>query len=268
LDVSEINKLLEEAGHEQKPYFGKRTISASIVGAECDAEIALKFRSFPQREPGPKATRIFKLGHLIEPLVIDYLIAAGIPVIPFADRNGYKQFTWTDYHGHAKVKVDGLIKWHDKPTEILEVKSAKESSYSGMRDAGIKVANPKYYAQAQMAMGLSGYKSVLMVVYCKNTSQLFSERLEFDEEYWAFLKVKIERILEGGAQKITKKEGDFRCMFCDVAGACWKAERPAIRHCHHCVFAHPDVGQKWWCMKHDQFAHAICDDFAFFEPQT
>lgn len=266
MDIKAIQKALDAQGRESKPYFGKRTVSASIVGTDCDAEIALKFRSFPQKDVPPQTRRIFELGHAVEPMVIAHLKGAGVPVIPFADARGYKQFTWLSYHGHAKVKVDGIIDWEDRPKEILEAKSAKESSFNGMKAMGIKEANPKYYAQAQMAMGLSGIRSVLMVVYCKDNSAYHAERIEFDEEAWALIKLKIERVLDGSARKLTKSEKDFRCMFCDVAGACWRSERPAERHCHHCAFAYPDVDQKWWCLKHERFAEAVCEDFAYYEP--
>lgn len=254
--------------HEpEKPWTGQRTISASMVGDPCDAKVALKFRSFPTSPPTAKLDRTFRLGHVIEDLVIKDLKGAGWPVRHTDPANFDKQIRFTGWHGHVKCYVDGIIEWDNTLEEVLEIKSANDRSFKEMEKKTIPVAKPGYYDQATMAMGLSGLPSCVFVIFNKNTSEYLCERIMFDAERWEMLKIKIDRILQGDVEKISDDKDKWPCIFCEVKASCWEGLLPESPECHHCMFSYPDASKGFYCLRHEKPCTSVCDDFTPFKPR-
>jgi hypothetical protein len=262
---------LDRVTTRKNEFFGKRTISAGIVGDECDAKIALKFRSMPSVPATPKLNRMFDLGHDLEDRVLSYI---GDAVKNLGGTVAFRNFAGDQWqfrgrHDHLKVKVDGLIEWPEVD-ELLEIKSASQSRFNAMEKKGVLKAEQKYWDQAQMAMALSGIASMKFVVYCKNTSRLYVEDIKFDPDRWSFLEAKIDRVMTGEARRVSSNPTNYHCTMCDMIHSCWS--KPAIhaknRQCHHCAHAYPDVKQEWWCTLKGKPAKGVCPQFKMYRPLT
>ena len=58
---------------------------------------------------------------------------------------------------------------------ILEIKTAKDASFKVFVNKGLKVWSPRYYAQVQSYMGMSGIYSAYILVLNKDNSEIFDE---------------------------------------------------------------------------------------------
>lgn len=267
LDDDFIGANMAMVGEDRAAYYGKRTVSASAIGHECDAFVALSFRSFPEAMPSDEAARRMKLGRKIEEIVLDDMLETGLPVVKIDATTG-RQWMFTGYEGHAKCYADGLLLW-DGIREPIEIKSMNTKRFAAVVSKGLKDAEPKYYDQIQTVMGLGGFVSGLFVAYNRDNSKYYVKRILFDLERWGVISLKIERALSGEGRRISKDGSDWRCKMCGRFGACQKGEAPPVtkRECHHCIYSSPDVSGQWWCDKFGEMAKGPCWAFDLFNPR-
>ena len=67
-------------------------------------------------------------------------------------------------------------------------------------------------------------KECVFISYNKNTSDYCSEVIQYDEFYYNDLCVKVERVLNGEAKKISNDPSDWRCRGCFKRSVCWENE--------------------------------------------
>lgn len=264
LSDENLEVLLADAGPSSNAYFGVRRIGASGIGDQCDAFIALSLRSFPEAELTGVQKRRMALGKHLEELVIADLKSIGVDILDKHPISG-RQFLLEGFEKHLKAYMDGMAMWDmEKTAEPIEIKSMAAKRFNAIRKKGLKAAEPKYYDQVITIMGMSLSRSCLFVAINKDNSEYLVRRIEFDDERWAFIRARIERILSGSATR----NRSFMCKLCPKAGACLHGEEPPVglRECHHCKFASPDVGGKWWCEKNEGFATGVCEAFELFQP--
>lgn len=271
IDDESFEMLMSSQGQRRASYYGKRSIGSSGIGHDCDAHIQLAMRSFPEVEPSDQSGRRFLLGYEIEKLVIADMRSAGLSIIDSdgVDSHGDpKQILYTGFEGHVKAYIDAMIIWEGEPNEPVEIKSMNAARFKALLAKGPKVAEPKYYDQIQTVLGLSGLPSAMLVAYNKDNSHYRTVRIHFDSERWDYLTLKIERILDGEAYKISPDGSAWQCHMCTRRPACVDKVGPptAALRCHHCAFAAPDKERKWFCTKHGKEALAVCEDFQLFQP--
>jgi hypothetical protein len=247
-----------DAMPEEKP---RAYIGASIIGDECDAYLAFSLRGYPGTKIQPKLRRIFRDGHRIEVDVIEDLKQAGAQVVEVDPKTG-KQWEWKSHGGHFVVHADGVCEQQGE-TVGLEIKSMNAKKFHEFQRLGVKQSHPRYYAQCQALMGLSGMRKTVLVAYCKDTSVYHVETVEFDEFVFAFQASRVERVLRGDAQKIAADATDWRCRFCFKADACWHGKEPE-HSMHSCANAQP-VDGGWSCSKG---CSKDCEDWTAYQPKT
>jgi hypothetical protein len=246
---------------EEKP---RRYIGASIAGSPCDAYLELSLRGFPDNKIKPRLRRIMSLGHKIEDIVIADLKKAGINVIEKDFATG-KQFTYQAFGGHVTGHADGIID-AEGVAILLEVKSMGEKYFDQFLKFGVKKSHPKYFDQVQTMMGLSGMREAMLVGYNKNTSQYGYEVVPFDEFHFMALKVRFEKILNGGARRAASDNSDWRCRGCFKSDACWGKKEPPVT-CASCKFASPTLIGGWDCGQGQSTLFGPCRLYQKFEPQ-
>jgi len=174
----------------------------------------------------PKLLRVFRLGHIIEDEVIALLEEAGLHVHDQQLEVGSIESGWL---GH----IDGLI---DVPTPtgltrtfLLEIKSANSRRFAELIEMDSYAAwNPNYAAQIQAYMMHLPVEEALVVVYNKDTSEIYHEQILFDLDQ--------ARAIEKQAQVVTaegsvppKRPRDATsqycklCKWCDRNEWCWSA---------------------------------------------
>lgn len=238
-------------------------LGASIVGNPCGAYLAFSLRGFPNNQPDKQLKRIFALGHVIEDIVIADLRKSGLDVID-RDQTTGRQIAYQLYGGHVKMHMDGQIV-EDGGLALLEIKSMGDSKFKEFQSKGIRNSHRIYYDQMQLMMGASGIQHAYLVAYNKNNSDYHSERVKFDEFYFAQQQYRIEKVLANEAEKIATDETDWRCRGCFKFDACWRGDRPEAdcRNCGHAI-AMPDG--KWFCRHHKRDATEACEAHAFYAP--
>lgn len=266
--IEHLPEIKIDEAHERAPVQPARSyIGASNVGHGCEGYLAFSVRGFPDTKPPARLARIFKLGHRIEDLVVDDLRSAGYEVWERDPLTG-RQFHYEMYGGHVACNADGQIEMErgaEKVLRLLEVKSMNDANHKKFKAVGVMRSHPRYYAQMQMEMGLSGIPECLFIAYNKNTSEYATEVVAFDAFFWAALQVKIDTVLANKAKKVATDESDWRCKGCFKKEVCWSGTLPD-KACRTCTNAVADRGGGWWCGKHNRRAEVPCDDYQVYHP--
>jgi len=241
--VEDIDKgFAAEKRGEARAYIG-----ASMAGTDCVAKMALSLRGFPDVEPDPTLKRIFYAGHCIEDWVVyDLKKRADLRVWEKDDLTG-RQHRREWLNGHVVCHSDGLVDFEDgSPPAILEIKSMNLANFTKFASSGVKVSHRHYYRQMVMMMAMFNIERSLFVSYCKNNSQYHAEIVDFDQEEWSTMYVRIQAALDGQAERIAKEPEDWRCKSCFKRESCWAVPKlpTACQFCKH-SFANKDGG--WTC---------------------
>lgn len=254
---------------ESIPQPARQYLGASGVGHPCEANLAFSLRGFPNTEPSPQLLRIFREGHRLEDQVVSDLKKAGYWVQE-VDPKTRKQYEYREFGRHVVGHADGQIELDDGEVALLEIKSMNHAKFTSFVNKGVKSSHPMYYWQVMLMMGLSGgkMKKTMLVSYNKNNSDYASEIINFNDTDFAFLKVKIERVLQNKAEKLVddrRYKTDWRCKSCFKLDTCWNGLAPKVEcaSCKH-ASAHPD--EHWHCGKHNIQANEPCADYEVYEP--
>jgi CRISPR/Cas system-associated exonuclease Cas4 (RecB family) len=279
LDIEFMEILMATSGpRPSTPYYMPRTLSASMIGNECEAQLAYTLRGFPETAGTEKRERLFQMGQMIEPMIIEHMKDMGLFVRPVDPATG-KQWNFTSHHGHVKAKLDGMLKWDDAEDEPLELKSMNEERFKKLKKAfekydrptALKWTEPKYYDQVQLTLYLTGHQSGIYLAYNKSSSEYLAIRVPYDMDRILYLIDKIERVLTNNVHRITSDpKATFTCALCAFKeGVCTRTPTftSGLRTCAHCAFSAPDKDKTWYCHKHERPAHTVCEAFQFFEPK-
>lgn len=193
-------------------------IGASLIGSECLRQIWYDFKGAPSEPIDAKLQRTFDVGKKLEDLVLDWLEDAGLPIVRPNKVNNYLGFVSSDlsyFKGHA----DALLL---KPRAVIEIKTAKDSRFRLLKKQGLLVWSPLYYAQIQSYMGMSRIDKAFIVVFNKDTSELYDELIEFDPVFYDDLKLKAEMVdlADEPPPRINESPLWFKCKLCRFKKVC------------------------------------------------
>ena len=264
----DFEELIDKAYDREKRESRRQSIGASALGGACLAEISFAFRGFPETPPSAKLKRVFKMGHLIEDIVVADMKKAEISVFEVDGLTG-RQFAYHSHGNHVQAHADGHVEY-DGALRLLEIKSMNDRKWKECKKKGVCRSHPRYQSQMQMMMGMSGIGSCLFVAYNKNTSEYLSEIVTYDEFEASAILDRIERVMRGDAPKITDNIDDWRCRFCFQRGSCWLGELPKTRTCRNCLNCAAKQEGGWYCNHHERDVEDdhVCDDHAHWEPNN
>ena len=245
----------------QRGYLG-----ASIIGHHCSRYLWYTFRACVRPTFTGRLYRLFQTGDREEPRVCDNLRSIGCEVHA-VDENG-EQFAIQDFGGHFSGHFDGAVKgfpeapktWH-----VLEIKTHSTKSFAKLKKESVEKSHPQHYAQMQAYMHGTGMKRALYFAVCKETDEIYTERIRYERVYAEFLMQKAEGIITAyqPPPRIATRPDDYRCnqygRRCDAHEICWGG--PRVLHlpevsCKQCCYATPLIKHKvpdrtrWWCEKH------------------
>lgn len=149
-------------------------LGASIIGRPCPRAMWYSFRWFKKPSFPARLLRIFRLGHLVEKLMIDDLKKSYR--VYDKDENG-KQFGFKKWNGHFAGSCDAVAVIDGVP-HVVEAKSAKDAGYKNIVRKGVKEAHPEYYAQVQVYMHNLKVPKALVIVEDKDTSARHMEVID------------------------------------------------------------------------------------------
>lgn len=219
--VSRLDALAEQ-NHKTRPV--RDYIGGSVIGHACDAYIMMDMRGWPTVKKA-STIRAAKLGHVMETMIVDELIEAGLIVITVNPTTG-EQYEYTSHGGRFQCHLDGFVTVSGE-THVLEIKSAKHSRFIKMQREGIRTGDRLYYDQVMTAMAMSGVHRAVFLARDKDSGATHCEIVEFDPMHWAYIEMKISRLLASDkAERIASSPEYHRCKMCDRATWCWSDKPP------------------------------------------
>lgn len=192
-------------------------IGASSIGSDCLRQIWYEYTGAPSTCVPNKIRRTWAIGKELEGLVLDWLENCGIELAR----------VWYDLIDSELLYFQGHIDamWENHPSNlyaIIEVKTAKDASFKVFVKDGARKWNPRYYAQVQAYMGMSGIMSAYILVLNKDNSELMDELITFDPDFYAQLKDKA-RLIHDAKTPPPRIHGSplwYACKLCKFNKVC------------------------------------------------
>lgn len=213
---NKLSKLIEH--HQEQIQDDIRDyIGASSIGSECLRKIWYQYKGVKSEGVTSKTRRTWDIGKNLEELVVKWLLDSDIRVLRFDIT--YFSKNVPQFQGH----IDALVVIDDK-NYILEIKTAKDSSYNIFVKKGLKLWNPQYYAQVQSYMGMSEVHGTYILVLNKDNSKLCDELVTFDSDFYEGLEKKALMISSATNEppRISNSPLWFQCKLCQYNKVCHK----------------------------------------------
>ncbi len=208
-----IEKSQELIKDEPRDYIG-----ASSIGSDCLRQIWYAFKGFEAEEVPTKMRRTWAIGRHLEGLILDWIEDCGISISRYWGDLEDSDFTF--FQGH----IDSMWMKKDDAFAIIEVKTAKDSSFKLFVKNGVKKWNPQYYAQIQSYMGMSGVFNTYIVVLNKDNSELSDELIEYDSGFYERLREKARIVYDAVIEppRIHHSPIWYQCKMCKYNKVCHK----------------------------------------------
>ena len=212
--TGKLTKLIEKTPHVSREKL-RDYIGASSIGSDCIRQIWYEFQGAKSSPIPNKIRRTWEIGNRLEGMIIQLLRDAGLDVNE--SQTEYQHAEMPYFRGHC----DGVIVNYNA---LLEIKTAKHSSFSVFVKKGVKKWFPKYYAQMQAYMGMSGIHKAYMLVLNKDTSELWDELVQFDPETYQRLSEVAQLVYETPIPppRISGSPIWFQCKMCRFNKECHK----------------------------------------------
>lgn len=239
----------------RRPHLG-----ASQIGKPCPRALWYQFRwclapSFPGR-----VLRLFDTGNLEEERIVRDLRNVGVEVYDRDPDDPDKQIRYSDPNcgGHFSGSLDGVgigIKAAPKTWHVLEFKTSNTRIFREMETSGVLSVKPEHYAQIQCYLNWSGLRNAYYVMVCKETDEMYDERIDYDPETAKLLSERAHEIIFASAppEKMHPCSDGPECRYCDYKSLCKGECFPEI-NCRTCVYLKPlimDGKSRWGCDKRD-----------------
>lgn len=232
----------------------RRYLGASIIGKACARALWYEFRWCGREEFSGRMMRLFQTGHHEEPRIVADLRSIGVEVHE-VDPESKQQFPVVAVAGHVRGHMDGVClgvieapkTWH-----LLEMKTFGAKAFAELKSKGVEAAKPEHFAQMMLYMHLADprLERALYFAVCKDTDELYTERIPYDFNAASRLMAKAESIVRAKTppERIADKPDAWGCKFCAHKQRCHVAAAddstpiaPVEITCRSCIHATPVV---------------------------
>ncbi len=236
----------------RRPHLG-----ASLIGKKCPRAIWYSFRWCAAPEFPGRILRLFQTGVLEEHRLVKDLRDLGIVVYDRDPNNGTAQIHYADPEcgGHFAGSLDGVghgfqeaMSWH-----VLEFKTSNAKGFAALKKNGVEKAKPEHYAQMQCYMHWSGLIRAYYFCVCKDTDEIYGERVRYDIDAARALTEKAKNVIFASEppERISVDGGSYECRYCAYKNICHGEQLPEV-NCRTCAHATPvltvNKGQ-WICAR-------------------
>ena len=222
-------------------------LGASVIGQECERKIWYGFRWCTNPNFDGRMLRLFATGYSQEKRLLQDLKEAGISVYDRDPETG-SQIHYTDFGGHYSGSLDAIAKGFPEAPEtyhVVECKTMSTKTFNQLKAKGVKLIKFEHFCQMQVYMGWAGLDRAFYLAVCKETDELYGERVYFDKSIADRLRIKADRVVFANTplHKITDDIDNFRCRYCEHKYTCHDTKLPEV-NCRTCAFA--DVIDSGW----------------------
>jgi len=236
-----------DADDGHRPHLG-----ASLIGHACERYLWLTFHWAKAKKWPGRMLRLFETGQLEEPRIVANLRRIGVQVHETAPDG--KQWRVSAVGGHFGGSMDAAavgLPEAPKTWHVLEFKTHNDKSFKELLTKGVEKSKPQHWAQMQTYMGLTGMGRAMYVAVCKNTDEIYTERVEFDQTEFAKIMARAERVITAAEPPLrcSNDPSWYVCKMCDFHSLCHGEEAPDV-NCRTCAHSTPVVeGEdgKWNC---------------------
>ena len=217
----DILKLINKAVSAANPKEYRQYIGASSIGKPCKRAIWYGYHGAEQKDVSSALQITFDIGKTLEKLLLEYIGLTDLKLeIPLEENKWLfcQDSELKEFQGH----MDGLLYLDELSPTVLEIKTAKSSSFQKFVKDGLLKWNYIYYAQLQAYMGMANLNEGILLAINKDNSELHMETVEFDYDYYELLKDKVRTILESKEppDKINNNSCFIICQRCDFQKIC------------------------------------------------
>lgn len=200
-----IHKALASKRDEKRNYIG-----ASSIGRQCSRAIYYQLHDAPKEPIKPSLALTFVLGHTVEAMLLDWIES----VHPI-QRNVGLIGTIIEGHADAIITMDGV-------DYILEIKTANSASFNQAKKNGVFRWRPQYFDQVQAYMGMAHVERAIVLVFNKDTSELYEELIAFDQLHYELIveRARQIKIAVEPPVKFSDSAMNFVCKFCEFRVHC------------------------------------------------
>lgn len=243
------------AHYEQVADDGLREhLGASIIGHACNRYLWMKFRWVDVESLDGRMLRLFQTGHREEARLIADLRNAGVTVSEGTPDG--KQHTVSSCGGHFGGSMDGILQglveapqtWH-----VFEAKTYNTKDFKQLKDRGVLDVKPQHFSQMTIYMGLRGYERAAYFAVCKETDEIYMERVHFDRTEFDRLMKRAESIVFASEppERISNDATWWQCKMCQFHGQCHGTSAPIV-NCRTCAHSTPEQSGTWSCARNQQ----------------
>lgn len=231
-----------------------RRIGASLIGRPCDRELWYFFRWAKASNFEGRMLRLFAKGNLEETLVANDMRNIGVEWLA-EDPDTGKQWEFSEIGDHFVVKLDAAARgfvespltWH-----VCEVKTANHKAFDKVVKEGVQKAKPEHYNQVMTGMGMSGMERAAYVCVCKDTDDIYFERVKFDKKEWKRIIQRAKEIIFAISppDRINESSAWYECKYCNFNGICHGMGEVAENNCRTCKHSSAVEEGGWCCDEH------------------
>lgn len=226
-------------------------LGCSLLGHHCDRWLWLSFRHAVIEKFNGRMLRLFRRGQNEEATVVADLQRIGATM----QHTGADQYRVT-FGSHVSGSIDGIITGglpgKEKSQAILEIKTHSDKSFKELKDKGVEKAKPQHFVQMQLYMKGTNLKRALYYAVNKNTDEIYTEWLHYDEDV-------ANKYLERG-QRIALSDRMpppcstdptwYQCKFCAAYDFCHNTKMTKEVNCRTCALSTAKEDSTWTCEKY------------------
>ena len=224
------NNLYEAAARSRNDQPRRNYLGMSAIGDPCERKLWFGFRGFTPLPLDGRVIMLFRFGDRVEEEVIHWLRAAGYHV------EG-QQEGFSDHGGWFSGHCDGIIHGITNQPHILEIKSCNAKKFNAFKKYGVQKTYQIYWDQSQCYMGYAGLERALFVIQNKDNSEIYTERVYFDQEAFTLLRKKAFSVITSNDPIKPEFAKDSQtCSWCDHRITCWNPEESiqTLQDCMTC----------------------------------
>lgn len=241
-----IDKAHEAMQERPRPHMG-----CSLLGHPCDRYLWLNFRWASVEKFSGRMLRLFRRGQNEEATVVADLQSIGC-VITDTGANQSR----VDFGSHVSGSIDGIIQSGlpeaPKTAHILEIKTHSQKSFDSLKKDGVRKSKFQHFIQMQVYMLGNGLDRALYFAVCKNTDEIYTERVRLD------LDIAQSAVERGRRLALSERMPEpmlgasptwFNCKFCPAYNMCWQQQPTREVNCRTCAHSTPEANSTWTCAR-------------------
>lgn len=223
-----------------------RRLGMAAVADDCTRKVWFKFRWARLGDITVRIKRLFDDGNDIEQKVIKALESVGVIVTD-------KQKPIEGWGGHIFGFIDGVatnVPEAPKAQHLLEIKSMNAKNFANFKKHGLVESKHDHYVQMMNYMGKLKIDRGLYAAYNKDTSEIWTERVHFDQSvYRQYMGRAIDVVShETPPPNVFNDPKKYACRFCDYSPICYEGE-PMLKSCRSCASVDIEDKGVWSCRR-------------------